>query len=137
MCLKCGLAARWLVRTGLLKNGMHDHFPEKRSHQRHRVYVRGEIRSSRWISTRCSVHDVTAEGARLVVSPIARLPEYLRLRVAMWNLEVNAKVVWREGEQVGIQFIDPPERFKLVVAKVERNRQPARMFIRAFRRPQL
>lgn len=95
------------------------------------MFVRGEIRNNRWISTRCSVHDVTAEGARLVVSPIARLPECLQLCIPLWSLSVNAKVVWREGEQVGVQFIDAPERFKSVVAKLERYRQPVGLFIRA------
>jgi len=103
---------------------MTDHVPEKRAHHRHRVFVRGEIKNSKLISTRCSVHDVTAEGARLVVSPMARLQEFLHLRVAAWHLSVTAKVVWRDAERVGVQFIDPPASIQSVIGKVERNRQP-------------
>ena len=103
---------------------MNASFPEKRLHRRHRVFVRGEIRTSRWIATRCSIHDVSPGGAKLIVSPVARLQELLQLHVAAWNLCVKAKVVWRDAERVGVRFVEPPPRLKAVIERVVRNRQP-------------
>ena len=101
---------------------MIDYFPEKRFHRRHRVFVRGEIRNNRWIATRCSIHDVSSEGANLIVSPMVRLQEPLQLHVAAWNLSLRAQVIWRDAERVGIRFLEPPDRLKTVIERVERNR---------------
>ena len=75
-------------------------FREKRAHHRHRVLAGAEIQNN-WKGTRCTVRDVSVNGANLVVSPAIRLQQYLKLRISKWSVCVDAEVVWRDGEPVG------------------------------------
>ena len=93
-------------------------FPEKRAHHRHRVWAAVEIQNN-WKGTRCAVRDVSVMGANLVVSPAIRLQQFLQLRIVKWSLCVNAEVVWRDADRVGVKFVDPPDRLKEVVQKIE------------------
>ena len=76
---------------------MTNHVPEKRAFKRHRVLAGAEIQNHRK-GARCTVRDVSAIGANLVISPAIKLQQFLQLRIAVWNLSVNAEVVWREGK---------------------------------------
>ena len=100
---------------------MTDHIPEKRAFKRHRVLAGAEIQNL-WRGTRCAVRDVSVFGANLVISPAIRLQEFLHIHIAVWNLSVNAEVVWRQANRVGVKFADPPDRLKAIIQKIERAR---------------
>jgi len=100
---------------------MTNHVPEKRAFKRHRVLAGAEIQNHRK-GARCTVRDVSAIGANLVISPAIKLQQFLELRIAAWNLSVNAQVVWREADRVGVKFANPPDRLKAVILKIERSR---------------
>ena len=72
-----------------------------------------------WKGTRCMVRDVSVMGANLVVSPAIKLQQYLKLRIAKWSLCVNAEVMWRDADRVGVKFVKTPDRLKAVVRKIE------------------
>jgi hypothetical protein len=93
-------------------------FREKRAHYRHRVLAGAEIQNN-WKGTRCTVRDVSVMGANLVVSPAIRLQQYLKLRISKWSVCVDAEVVWRDADRVGVKFVETPDRLKAVVRKIE------------------
>jgi hypothetical protein len=56
--------------------------------------------------TLCLVRDISASGARLSVDHPAALPEEITIRVSgPDSVRRNARIVWRAGSEVGIEFV--------------------------------
>lgn len=56
----------------------------------------------------CLLTDVSATGARLIVEFPDKVPEHCALLLAPEHLvQRQCKVVWRDGNQIGVEFIKP------------------------------
>jgi hypothetical protein len=84
---------------------------ERRDDARRRVCFGGQIEAAAFLpDTPCMVRDVSLTGARIRVSPDAILPERLVLHVPMRRECRLARVVWRDGDMVGLRFEERTDR---------------------------
>jgi hypothetical protein len=56
-------------------------------------------------SLKCQIRDLNEKGARILVSSRQNLPEELYLIIMRDHMAHKAKVIWRKGEEAGLQFI--------------------------------
>jgi hypothetical protein len=70
---------------------------------RRRVFKDGVIQAN-GIGTACSVRNISASGALLVVN-IEEAIEQLTLVVVSENLIKKCSVVWRDGDRMGVTFV--------------------------------
>jgi len=85
-----------------------DH-PELRGTRRMRVLKMGKIIHSNNASTvDCKIRDISETGAKLVCGEQMAVPGTFRFVTQGDNLERDAKVMWRKGNEVGITFTSPP-----------------------------
>ncbi|WP_068023988.1 PilZ domain-containing protein [Rhodoplanes sp. Z2-YC6860] len=75
-----------------------------RKRPRHPLDMRAYIETP----TAVSVADVSETGAKLVVKDPASVPDEFLLRLRP-DLRKWCRVVWRGAEEVGIEFIAPPD----------------------------
>ncbi|MBN9260817.1 MAG: PilZ domain-containing protein [Hyphomicrobium sp.] len=83
---------------------------EKRIIRRQRVLKSGKIIFAEGNSVvDCIIRNLSVTGARLEVPTTVGLPSEFTLLDAHANRQYAAKVVWRRGETMGVEFTDPPE----------------------------
>lgn len=79
---------------------------ETRRHHRKRSAIRGRICHGRGFTLQvdCVIRNETSEGALLVVPPGGEVPaRFVLLHVAK-SMALEAEVVWRATERVGVRF---------------------------------
>lgn len=57
----------------------------------------------------CTVRDLSARGARLVVATSCALPSTFELELPNLQLRVKARLVWSRAEQHGVMFVWPQQ----------------------------
>ncbi|QRM33198.1 PilZ domain-containing protein [Microvirga sp. VF16] len=57
----------------------------------------------------CHVQNITAGGAKLTFATAVDLPHEFELEIPQLALNVEARMVWREGEECGVTFIWPQQ----------------------------
>jgi hypothetical protein len=74
---------------------------------------------------RCEMSDISRSGARLSVDDAAAVPDqfmlYMSEKISRW-----CRIVWRDQNQIGIQYIASPEELSSseIIAAVSRLRKP-------------
>jgi len=58
------------------------------------------------ISTQCTVNELSDVGARINIATSFTLPETFELSVPQRNLTRRVRLLWRTGNQAGLEFID-------------------------------
>lgn len=78
---------------------------ERRQDSRRRVCFAGQVETAAFmVDTPCMVRDVSLTGARIRIAPGAILPERVVLHVPLRSECRVARLVWREGDMVGLRF---------------------------------
>ena len=78
---------------------------EGRRTVRHRTFLRGCLFfNSGRSSVECMIRDLTAKGAKLMISAAVNLPDKVELYIPQKEQKLRARVVWRTTEDVGISF---------------------------------
>ncbi|MEM8813427.1 MAG: PilZ domain-containing protein [Pseudomonadota bacterium] len=76
---------------------------------RRRVIKGGTIAfNKRRLTYSCVVRDISESGARLKVNGADGIPDTFDLLIELDGFEAECEVVWRDGDQIGIQFLSPP-----------------------------
>ncbi|MCF1503391.1 MULTISPECIES: PilZ domain-containing protein [Afifella] len=79
---------------------------EKRSEHRARALKSAKIvLNDRHSTIDCVVRDLSKGGAKLKVTNPVAVPESFELLLESDNVMLKAEVIWRKGDQVGVQFI--------------------------------
>jgi hypothetical protein len=88
--------------------------PERRRWPRRRVLKRGKILYyDRPSVIDCTIRDISEGGARLLCSQSGLLPKEFFLVFVVEKEMRNARIVWRTAEELGVEFLSPPEPAKL------------------------
>ena len=75
---------------------------------RKRSYLRGAINFNKACNTfDCVVRDISPEGARLDLSGAVSLPDIFDLYIPQKERTLCANIAWRNGEEVGVAFVQP------------------------------
>ena len=79
------------------------------------------------ISTQCTVNELSDVGARINIASSFSLPETFDLAIPQRNIACRAKLIWRRGDQAGVDFVeadqpqvavaDPTARIKALEAE--------------------
>lgn len=78
---------------------------ERRSAQRARSLLKGQIRFNHGMSTLdCVVRNISGTGARLCVSASVTLPEEFELYIAQKDQRFQARLRWRRADEIGCSF---------------------------------
>jgi Uncharacterised protein conserved in bacteria (DUF2336)/PilZ domain len=78
---------------------------EGRRAVRQRTFLRGCLFfNSGRSSVECMIRDLTAKGAKLLISAVVNLPEKVELYIPQKEKKLRAHIVWRTTEEVGISF---------------------------------
>ncbi len=78
---------------------------ERRQDSRRRVCFGGQVETAAFmVDTPCMVRDVSLSGARIRIAPGAILPERVVLHVPLRGECRVARLIWREGDMVGLRF---------------------------------
>lgn len=78
---------------------------ERRQSGRHRSFLRGLVSfDSKHGALDCIIRDLSDDGARIVFSESVALPESLELRIPQKQQTLRARVSWRHGDEVGLDF---------------------------------
>jgi hypothetical protein len=100
---------------------------QRRESERHRCYIGGQVRYSdgRTIID-CMIKDMSATGAKLSMSNTAAVPANFELFIPSKNKSIRSVAVWRNHEEVGVQFMverrhsDPAPELALRVGSLEK-----------------
>lgn len=74
--------------------------------QRKDVFRTGKIYTSRDAFLPCIIRDLSENGARLRMEADYGLPEIIVLRIDQTGVVIKSKVIWREDNDIGLQFIE-------------------------------
>jgi hypothetical protein len=98
---------------------------DRRKTTRRRTYFGGQIAFNRQSSLMdCLVRNISAEGARLVFTQTATVPQEFDLSMLQNARTFRAKVIWRRAEEAGVLFLEPrPESAPVSLDLVRRLRQ--------------
>ena len=80
--------------------------PDRRREPRLRSLLTGTIVFDNKCTMDCTVRNISANGARLVLADAFRLPEEFNLRIPHHDQTHRAKVVWRKGDAAGFALSD-------------------------------
>lgn len=58
------------------------------------------------ISTQCTVNELSDVGARINIASSFSLPETFDLAIPQRGISCRAKLVWRRGDQAGVDFVE-------------------------------
>jgi hypothetical protein len=80
--------------------------PERRSSTRQKSFLQGRIYyNNRRASVDCLVRDISDTGAKLVFSSAVTIPDVVEIYLSNKEEIRRARVQWRRGDEVGIDFI--------------------------------
>lgn len=71
----------------------------------------------------CNVRNISATGAKLLVGEALSLPQIFELNVPAKGLSYRATIVWRRGDEIGVEFAKEPSRAALMMDDAERVRE--------------
>ncbi len=78
---------------------------ERRNTTRRRSYLGGRmIFKDVHVTVDCLVRDFTDSGARVECQPDVMLPRELDIAIDSKGLQAQARVIWRQGHQLGLAF---------------------------------
>jgi hypothetical protein len=81
---------------------------DRRKSTRQRSYFGGQIAFNRQNSTMdCLVRNISADGARLVFTQTATVPQEFDLSLHRNERTYRAKVIWRRADEAGVAFLEP------------------------------
>lgn len=84
---------------------------DKRTVRRSKVLKNGKIVSMDYSSVAsCSVRDVSTKGARILYTGRAPVPDAFQLLIQSDKSIRDARVVWREGDLIGVEFTSEARR---------------------------
>ena len=90
----------------------------KRIAQRSRVLKGAKLVSmNNWTLVDCTIRDMSAIGAKVICGDQMAVANEFRLLIPSDNTICSARVVWRRGDMLGIEFTS------------EKSRAPARKFV--------
>ncbi|MEM8689937.1 MAG: PilZ domain-containing protein [Pseudomonadota bacterium] len=82
---------------------------EKRTSPRRRALKAGVVSLNNGnITMPCVVRDISETGAKLKVDTGRHPPDHFQLQIELDGLMANCMVVWRDGQQLGVEFTEPP-----------------------------
>lgn len=92
--------------------------PDRRREPRLRSLLTGTIVFDDKCTMDCTVRNISAYGAKVVLADAFRLPQEFNLRIPHHDQTHRAKVVWRKGDAAGFVLSDVhdnihPERLRL------------------------
>ena len=97
------------MTTSILRMSSKDDLPplaERRPIPRRRVLLGAVATYEDGAYTlKCQIRDLNEKGARIVVPSTQKLPEDLYLVIARDHMVHKATLVWRKGDEAGLQFI--------------------------------
>lgn len=96
---------------------LHDHVEvakldstDKRISPRRRALKAGVVSLNNGnITLPCVVRDISDTGAKLKVDTGRNPPDQFELQIELDGLVAKCAVVWREGQQLGVAFLEPPQ----------------------------
>lgn len=78
---------------------------ERRNSTRQKSFMRGRILfNNRQSAIDCLIRDVSSQGARLIFSDTASIPELIDLYIPHKEQTLRAHVQWRHGDEIGVAF---------------------------------
>lgn len=83
--------------------------PDRRREPRLRSLLTGTIVFDNKCTMDCTVRNISAYGARVVMADTYRLPQEFNLRIPHHDQTHRAKVIWRKGETAGFELSDVQE----------------------------
>ncbi len=98
---------------------LHDHVQvanddtsDKRISPRRRALKAGVVSLNNGnITLPCVVRDISETGAKLKVDVGRNPPDTFELQIELDGLVARCAVVWREGQQLGVEFTEAPQVF--------------------------
>ncbi len=100
--------------------------PERRRKPRLRSLLTGAIVFDDKCTMDCTVRNISAYGAKVVLADAFRLPQAFTLRIPHHDQAHRATVVWRKGDAAGLALSDVQD-----TAHPERHRTTQRELMRA------
>lgn len=99
---------------------------ERRSLTRQRSFLRGRVFFiNRQDSENCLIRDISLRGTRIMSSDLVTTPGLIDLHIPRRSQAIRARVEWRRGNELGLNFPEaatsPPESVNLVqrIAQLE------------------
>ena len=81
---------------------------ERRVAPRQKSFLRGCIYfNNRRSVMDCLVRDLTEDGARIIFSHAVNVPDIVELYIPQKEQTLRARVKWRRGDDVGLDFTEP------------------------------
>ena len=81
--------------------------PDKRRARRQRTLKEGKVLLSDWTAIDCTIRDMTAVGAKVVLGGATSLPQEFRLVTVTTATMVPVKLLWQRGLSAGVEFTGP------------------------------
>ena len=102
--------------------------PDRRREPRLRSLLTGTIVFDDKCTMDCTVRNISAYGAKVIMADAYRLPEEFNLRIPHHDHTHRATVVWRKGDSAGfalsdVEGIEHPNRHRLTQRETARARQ--------------
>ena len=102
-----------------------EHVPDRRREPRLRCLLSGTIVFENLCTMDCTVRNISAWGAKVVLADAFRLPEEFNLRIPHHDQTHRARVIWRKGDAAGFALTDVeatarPPRHRLTRRESER-----------------
>jgi hypothetical protein len=82
---------------------------EHRRARRQRTLKEGKVVLSDWTTIDCTIRDMTAGGARIVLGGATSLPAEFRLLAVADNMLRPVRLEWQRGLAAGVEFAGPGE----------------------------
>jgi hypothetical protein len=80
---------------------------ERRRSVRQKSFLRGRVYFNKGReSADCLVRDLTNQGARIIFSDSINIPALIDLHIPQKDYTVRARVIWRQGVEIGLAFPD-------------------------------
>ncbi len=101
---------------------------ERRRVPRLRSLLSGIIVDNHGCTLDCTVRNISAYGAKLVLADAFRLPDSFNLKVPHHDQIHHAKVIWRKGDAAGLELSDVedvvhPARHQMTPREMKRAHQ--------------
>ena len=82
---------------------------EHRRARRQRTLKQGKVVLSDWTTIDCTIRDLNAEGAKIVLGGATSLPSEFRMITVASNMIVPVRLEWQRGLSAGVAFAGPEE----------------------------
>jgi PilZ domain len=81
---------------------------ERRASRRQKSFLRGIVYfDKRRSETACLVRDLSADGARILLSQTITIPDLIELEIPQREQMIIARVEWRRADEAGLSFCKP------------------------------